>query len=94
MQCWSGCHTTLTGRNSHLSFAQAIRTKQRTFLNSSPAGKNESDGDVEVKRTTFDDAGKSLIDEEDYKRMESMGDFDLNPDVSRILLALCFSNIL
>lgn len=31
---------------------------------------------------SFDDAGRSLVDEEDQKRMEEMGDFDDNPSVS------------
>jgi hypothetical protein len=35
-----------------------------------------------MDRTTFDQAGKSLIEEEDRLRMEQMGDFDTNPDVS------------
>lgn len=30
-------------------------------------------------RTTFDQAGASLIEEQDRKRMEEMGDFDANP---------------
>jgi hypothetical protein len=33
------------------------------------------------QRTTFDQAGKSLMDEQDNQRMEAMGDFDANPDV-------------
>jgi hypothetical protein len=36
---------------------------------------------VVPQRTTFDQAGKSLMDEQDNKRMEAMGDFDANPDV-------------
>ena len=36
-----------------------------------------------VDRTSFDDAGRSLIDEQDMKRMNEMGDFDVNPNVSR-----------
>lgn len=32
-------------------------------------------------RTTFDQAGASLIEEQDRKRMEEMGDFDANPAV-------------
>jgi hypothetical protein len=43
---------------------------------------NQSESEEKVIRTTFDEAGKSLIDEEDAKRMEAMGDYDLNPDVS------------
>lgn len=33
-------------------------------------------GDDEIERTSFDDAGKSLIEQEDQKRLEQMGDFD------------------
>jgi hypothetical protein len=36
---------------------------------------------VSPQRTTFDQAGKSLMDEQDNKRMEAMGDFDANPNV-------------
>jgi hypothetical protein len=38
---------------------------------------------VSPQRTTFDQAGKSLMDEQDNKRMEAMGDFDANPNVRR-----------
>ena len=41
----------------------------------------EDDGTVD--RTSFDQAGKSLIEEEDRQRMEQMGDFDTNPDVRK-----------
>jgi hypothetical protein len=41
----------------------------------------EDDDEKEIRRTTFDQAGKSLIDEEDQKRLEQMGDFDANPAV-------------
>ena len=39
-----------------------------------------------IDRTSFDDAGRSLLDEEDMKRMNEMGDFDVNPNV-------CIDNI-
>lgn len=35
-----------------------------------------------IERKSFDEAGKSLIDEQDRERMEQMGDFDESPDVS------------
>lgn len=41
---------------------------------------NQDQNEEAISRTTFDEAGKSLIDEEDAKRMEAMGDYDLNPD--------------
>jgi hypothetical protein len=34
-----------------------------------------------IDRTSFDDAGRSLLDEQDMKRMNEMGDFDENPNV-------------
>jgi hypothetical protein len=34
-----------------------------------------------IDRTSFDDAGRSLLDEQDLKRMNEMGDFDVNPNV-------------
>lgn len=37
------------------------------------------------QRTSFDQAGASLIEEEDIKRMETMGDFDSNPNVRDML---------
>ena len=51
-----------------------------------------TDGDVEddkIERTSFDQAGASLIEEEDQKRMEQMGDFDSNDSVrfARFLLS-------
>lgn len=34
-----------------------------------------------IDPTTFDEAGRSLMDEQDEKRMQAMGDFDANPNV-------------
>jgi hypothetical protein len=42
---------------------------------------NPTPQSVLPQRTTFDQAGKSLMDEQDNQRMEAMGDFDANPDV-------------
>ena len=39
--------------------------------------------DKQDDRMSFDEAGAGLIDEEDKKRMESMGDYDTNPNVRR-----------
>ena len=36
-----------------------------------------------MDRTSFDEAGRSLLDEQDMKRMNEMGDFDVNPNVRR-----------
>jgi len=41
-----------------------------------------------VQRTSFDQAGASIIEEEDVKRMETMGDFDSNPNVRSFCLCL------
>lgn len=45
-------------------------------------GDDGDEGEDEVDRTSFSDAGNALIDEEDDERMEAMGDFDSNPAVS------------
>jgi hypothetical protein len=61
---------------------------QKLYLSSSPNDKNtdeasppESTSASSVDRTTFDEAGRSLLDEQDMKRMDAMGDFDVNPNV-------------
>lgn len=41
---------------------------------------SESDAAPTATSRSFDDAGQSLVDEENQKRIESMGDFDSNPD--------------
>lgn len=46
--------------------------------------KADSEDETEIQRTSFDQAGASLIEEEDNKRMESMGDFDANPNVREL----------
>lgn len=48
----------------------------RIFL-SSETGEKDSE---EIRRTSFDDAGRSLVEEEDRKRLEQMGDFDSTGD--------------
>jgi hypothetical protein len=56
-------------------------------LSSSPKDKTDDVSPSEpsaassVDRTTFDEAGRSLVDEQDMKRMDAMGDFDANPNV-------------
>jgi hypothetical protein len=52
------------------------------LLSADPKINDETEG---IKRTTFDEAGRSLVEEEDTKRMEAMGDYDLNPNVSHLL---------
>ena len=51
---------------------------------SAPLRSTEPNED-DIDRTTFDQAGASLIEEEDRKRMEEMGDFDVNPAVSHVV---------
>ena len=48
---------------------------------SSPQEDTDEGDDRMKNRTTFDQAGRGLMDEQDNKRMEAMGDFDANPDV-------------
>lgn len=45
----------------------------------------KQDQEQQTERTTFDEAGRSLVAEEDQARMEEMGDFDENPSV-RVLV--------
>jgi len=56
----------------HPSLARALH--HRSWHLSST--KEDEDTTDEVQRTSFDDAGKSLIEEEDQKRLDQMGDFD------------------
>lgn len=62
------------------AFAPASKFCRRThhLWSSTP----EKSDDENVDRTTFDQAGRSLIEEEDMKRLQQMGDYDSNPDVS------------
>ena len=64
--------------NSRSVIANNIRCWQSSPKKNEP---DEQDEDVLVERTSFDQAGRSLIEEEDQKRMEQMGDFDSNPNV-------------
>ena len=43
-----------------------------------------------IDRTSFDDAGRSLLDEQDMKRMNEMGDFDVNPNVCTKTMVFLF----
>lgn len=90
VQCWV-ISTSITARNLvELSKYHQQKTIQTAIYFSSPADNNDEGNEKDLKRTTFDEAGKSLIDEEDYKRMEAMGDFDLNPDVSLLYFKMPF----
>jgi hypothetical protein len=71
-----------------LAFAPHSPIQQRVarVFSNPPQSTTPSDKDelsAKIDRTSFDDAGRSLIEEEDRIRMEQMGDYDLNPDVSK-----------
>jgi hypothetical protein len=59
-------------------------TQTRLFSTPPPSPSEENANDSKDKmdsRTSFDQAGASLIEEEDRKRLEQMGDFDDNKSV-------------
>lgn len=43
---------------------------------------DEEDSDTVADRKTFDDAGIAMTDEDEQKKLDGMGDYDSNPDVS------------
>jgi hypothetical protein len=51
-------------------------------LDEDPWAEDDDEDDASVVTTSFADAGRSLMEEEDQTRMEQMGDFDENPNVS------------
>jgi hypothetical protein len=51
-----------------------------TTTTTSATGDTNNGGSTD-DRTSFDEAGRSLLDEQDMKRMDAMGDFDVNPNV-------------
>jgi hypothetical protein len=62
-----------------------------TTTSATTTTRNNNDDNViitNIDRTSFDDAGRSLLDEQDTKRMNEMGDFDVNPNVSFFLFLL------
>jgi hypothetical protein len=71
----------LATTSSTARFASLATTTTTTRLQLSTNNPEVEDNDAAVDRTTFDQAGASLIEEDDQKRMEQMGDFDLNPAV-------------
>ncbi|GKY97839.1 hypothetical protein MPSEU_000742000 [Mayamaea pseudoterrestris] len=64
-----------TNRRSSRVIAQSRISTPTALLQSS----NNQDEEY-AKRTSFDEAGASLIDEEDRQKMDQMGDFDMNPE--------------
>jgi hypothetical protein len=80
----------LIGRHGVVAWAPAARTTvaatPRLSFYASPALFSSNDNNAEEEtpdtaRATFDQAGASLIEEEDRKRMEEMGDYDSNESV-------------
>lgn len=55
--------------------------RRRAFSPRRASLDDNEDADNKVDRASFDQAGASLIEEEDRKRMEQMGDFDTNDSV-------------
>lgn len=54
----------------------------QTLLATSNSQEETDEDNPKIAMTSFDQAGAGLIEEEDRKRMEAMGDFDVNPNVS------------
>ncbi|EEC50205.1 predicted protein [Phaeodactylum tricornutum CCAP 1055/1] len=67
--------------SSRPSLALFLSDSQKSSRDSSQpeSGANDSDSE-QAERTSFDDAGRSLIEEQDQERMDQMGDFDSNPE--------------
>src|SRR3569832_1997358 len=79
-----------TTQRSCSSRRVSLTTRSKTLANpvkslySTPPSSDTAEDEQKVDRTTFDQAGASLIEEEDRARMEQMGDFDANPSVRRV----------
>lgn len=56
--------------------ARSSSSSSLLFLSSTP----EEDEKKQVERTTFDQAGASIMDEDNEERLRQMGDFDSNPE--------------
>jgi hypothetical protein len=85
-QNWAACsRATLYSTPSPLSDNEETdsvdETTTTTTPTTTPPPPQSPSVVVSPQRTTFDQAGKSLMDEQDNKRMEAMGDFDANPNV-------------
>lgn len=70
----------VTSKNIHSQQTDLLLNKEAAHqLFSSPQDEEEVE---KIQATSFAEAGKSIIDEQDKERMEAMGDFDENPNVS------------
>ena len=76
--CTLGLAQAWMAPSSPLARPTVIRRPTTLFM---AAG--DADDEPQVERTTFDQAGASLIEEEDQKRLQQMGDFDSNDSVRR-----------
>lgn len=75
-----------TGFSPLLQQATVQSLQQQSTRKSNPLFStqwDEEDDDI-VAAASFEDAGQSLKDEDDKKKMGEMGDFDSNPAVSEI----------
>ena len=93
---WIGCQGWAPVQPLTLLATRRTTSKTRFFSTPPPEENNEET----IDRTSFDQAGASLIEEEDRRRLEQMGDFDENDSVgdecrrdlcSRDGMAHCFS---
>lgn len=89
VQGWVIMPTMVSSPLQRCNRLSTVRRLPEVLFSTPPTeGGSTTDNDGQIRRTTFDEAGKSLVDEEDNKRMEAMGDYDLNPDVSCLVCLL------
>jgi len=72
---------TITNVHQRVDIQQRISSQKQISSNVLFATDKEEEEVEEPKFTSFDDAGRTLIDEDDTKKMEAMGDYDENPMV-------------
>jgi hypothetical protein len=73
---WAPAARTTVAATPRLSFYASP-----ALFSSSNNDNNAEEETPDTARATFDQAGASLIEEEDRKRMEEMGDYDSNESV-------------
>lgn len=87
-------HTRARSSYTSSSTGNTIQTGSPVILSLSSSNNNSEDNksddadQQQYDRTSFDQAGASLIEEEDRKRMEQMGDFDSNESVSSTFVSI------
>lgn len=77
--CFHICVGWVAQPGSGLSTSNVSVSKRRVTVWSSNNNNNGESSSSEVERTSFDQAGASLKDEEDQKRLDDMGNNDVNP---------------